>query len=185
MTPVISEFGARGDGIVINGGSGHVIGGMAAADGNLISGNNHGIWISGTSEVIVRRNFIGSDRTGMADITNLVGIALTEGASRNIIGGDRDTEGNLIVGSHGGTIDCGLDTTENKVWGNRIGVNADANAALGDPFVAINLAGDYNEVGAVDGGRGNILGGGRDGGILVGGAGDLIRGNFLGIDPWG
>ena len=52
----------------IDGASGNTIGGLVAAARNLISGNNVGVLIEGTTAIdnLVLGNYIGTDATGLA-----------------------------------------------------------------------------------------------------------------------
>ncbi len=79
---------------------------------NIISGHNRwGIEIKGIESNIVQRNYIGTDITGTIAIPNGSGNANSGGVlitgdrgelvNDNIIGGDAETEGNLISGNDG------------------------------------------------------------------------------------
>ncbi|TMG52142.1 MAG: right-handed parallel beta-helix repeat-containing protein [Chloroflexi bacterium] len=80
----------------------NVIGGTLAADRNVISGNTHGIYITGTLSVgnLIQGNFIGTDRTGHAAIGNVPYHGVTiDGASNNTIGGPTPGARNVISGN--------------------------------------------------------------------------------------
>ncbi|HEY66430.1 MAG TPA: DNRLRE domain-containing protein [Caldilineae bacterium] len=177
-----------GDGIVIMDGNGHEIGGVGPDDGNLISGNYHGIFLSGTRAALIRGNLIGTDRTGMNRIGNTsFGVCLTNGAQENIIGGDRETEGNLISGnpSPGIWIE-GPTTQRNYVWGNVIGANIAIIAPLyNHAGVIISSGSTYNHIGSTEANRSNIISGNAAEGIFI--LGDetqhnTVEGNFIGTD---
>ena len=80
-------------GIVVSGGAQrNVIGG-----GNVISGNNYGIMVMGASDNRIVGNVIGlaPDRTSL--IGNCEGgVFLVDGTSRNVVGGETETERNII-----------------------------------------------------------------------------------------
>jgi len=177
------------DGIVIVGGNSAHIGGSGAGEGNLISGNTrYGLHLSGTHLAYVRANLIGTDRTGMADLGNaLYGIYLSDGTHQSWLGGDRDSEGNLISGNdrHGIYI-SGAHSSEIEVLGNRIGVNRTVTDTLLNLGDGIYISGGYrNTIGEDAPGQGNIIGGhigaGGGRGITLGDA-DLntVAGNFIG-----
>jgi hypothetical protein len=82
-------FTFAGTGVSIGGGaSNNQIGGTGAAEGNIISANDHGVIISGsdTTTNVVQGNYIGTDVTGEADLGNLsYGVRVS--APNNQIGG--------------------------------------------------------------------------------------------------
>jgi len=179
------------DGVVIVGGHSAHIGGEGVGEGNLISGNiDNGIHLSGTAYAQVWANYIGTDRAGASAVGNGdYGIYLSNGAEWNTIGGDRDTHGNLISGNAGDGIrvdNSGSLAGHNKVWGNRIGVNADMSGAIANVGYGVRLHySNFNTVGSDNPDRGNVIGGNR-GGIYLRYAGhNDIVGNWIGAEPGG
>jgi hypothetical protein len=81
-------------------GWGHLVGGTAAGEGNVIAGNEYsGVWITGPSATGNRLegNFIGTNAAGAAGLGNTqVGVIVTE-ASGNTIGGVSPGAGNTIA----------------------------------------------------------------------------------------
>ncbi|MCF6286032.1 MAG: hypothetical protein L3K26_12695, partial [Candidatus Hydrogenedentes bacterium] len=120
-----AENGNKEHGIVISGGAdNNLIGGSAASERNIISGNGspavfevldsegkptgqyptldfgHGILITGvgTTNNFVQGNYIGVDVSGTSPVPNAFsGIVIENGASNNTIGGTEVGEGNLIT----------------------------------------------------------------------------------------
>lgn len=101
----LQALGNGGDGIDLQGGSGAVIGGAAAGEGNQISGNQgRGIVLrSSASQVSVLGNLIGLDANGAATLGLMQddGIAVIDGSQQVRIGGTAIGEGNRI-GGHAG-----------------------------------------------------------------------------------
>jgi hypothetical protein len=112
------------------------------------------------------------------------------GASNNTIGGTATGATNVISGNTNygvGITDAG--TTGNLVAGNLIGTNAAGSAPLGNYYgVYIQVGASSNTIGGTTTTARNIISGNQTGGILVTGSGttgNLIEGNFIGIDPTG
>jgi hypothetical protein len=86
------------EGFFIRGGaSGLTVGGTDPGEGNVISGNGHGIRLHVTSNVQVLGNLIGTDYTGTQGIRNTDGIYSQDGATNNTIGGTSHGAGNVIA----------------------------------------------------------------------------------------
>jgi titin len=107
-----------------------------------------------------------------------IGILLEEGAAGNTIGGSEEGQGNVLAANQTG-VRIATGAEGNVVEGNRIGANRPG------------ATGDANELGVFVAGRANVIGGrnvisGNERvGITVGGAGNVLRGNFIGTDPTG
>ncbi|MBL0175461.1 MAG: right-handed parallel beta-helix repeat-containing protein [Ignavibacteria bacterium] len=167
------------------------IGGNAAADGNLISGNDgSGVLIQGegTSKVTVSRNNIGLAATGSSALPNNgSGVWITDGAH------DVGVQFNLISGNaqsgvsiDGGTIHAPHD---NIVRGNRIGTDVTGTVALMNQTggIAINKS-PSNLIGGTESGDGNLISGNASYGISIFGkesAYNFIQGNLIGTDAGG
>ncbi|HAB19494.1 MAG TPA: hypothetical protein DCE44_24065, partial [Verrucomicrobiales bacterium] len=191
-----TDLGNTDHGIMINQAVGTEVGGETAESGNLISGNNgNGIRIQGAGaySTLIRRNFIGSDRTGLLDRGNNLDGIYVDRVPMTTIGGP--LAGNLISGNTGAGIRLdGAGTTNTLILGNRIGtddtgVQALANSGAGIEIV--NQAGT-NQIGGLDLGEGNILAfNAGDGVFISSGLKNSVRGNRhfgnggLGIDLGG
>ena len=118
------------------------------SDGNLVSNNGqYGISIVGQNSKNnkIQGNRIGTDAQGLNAMPNVRTGVLIFNSGNNLIGGDYSTHGNLISGNkrHGINIDgeagrpimstalggCGF-TQNNRIYGNRIGVDITGNQAL-------------------------------------------------------
>ncbi len=74
------------------------VGGTGAGDGNVISGNNLGIWLSQfNSPNVIQGNLIGTTADGTGPLGNLDGIHMNVGGDANTIGGLGAGEANVIA----------------------------------------------------------------------------------------
>lgn len=159
---------AAGNGVagirVSNGAHDNVIGGVTAAERNIISGNDQvGVFIfgTGTTSNAVVGNYIGTNEAGAQAIPNLFnGITIGFGASGNLIGGVAAGAGNVISGN--GRIgvlltDAGETvSSQNTIAGNLVGLAANAVSPLGNGRwgIAIEDGPSQNFIGAAPGGPG-------------------------------
>ncbi len=74
-------------GVKISNGSRNLIGGTTLGAGNLISGNNNGIWITGSDagNNQVQGNLIGTNAAGTDAISNVVGVRIELESASNLI----------------------------------------------------------------------------------------------------
>ena len=140
-----SASGNGVDGIAIEGGSDNLVGGPAAGQGNLISGNtNQGVAIfTGFSSDqtpngnIVRGNLVGTDAAGTSAIANGGTGVLVAGGTGTLIGGAAAGQGNVISGNDSAGVQLtspseGPGATGTIVAGNKIGTAADGTTLLGN-----------------------------------------------------
>jgi trimeric autotransporter adhesin len=114
---------------------------------NVISGNSgNGIGIYGANDNQIAMNEIGTDSSGTIALGNANnGILITNGAARNLIGGQatggndptgnvfvRPPQGNLISGNRGDGVLITNGATQNVLSGNFVGTSASGNSALGN-----------------------------------------------------
>jgi hypothetical protein len=125
-------------GIKINS-AGNTIGGTAAANRNLISGNTaNGITIDGGTGNSIIGNYIGVDVGGTSAVTNIGhGIYVLNGATGNTIGGTAANAGNLISGNGGKGVVIAAGTT-NAILSNSIYSNIGIGIDLADDGVTAN-----------------------------------------------
>ncbi|HEX6182690.1 MAG TPA: FG-GAP-like repeat-containing protein [Pyrinomonadaceae bacterium] len=144
-----------GHGVFIDNTPNSIIGGLAAGDGNVISGNGGtGVRIdgSGATANTVAQNFIGKDATGTAPLGNTGDGVRVENASGNAIGGI-GVGGNSIGFNGGDGVSIGAGTG-NAVRGNEIHDNGTTAQHLG-----IDLGPDGanpNDAGDADTGANNL-----------------------------
>ena len=168
----------------------NVIGGDAAEERNVISGNDDsGVYVNGTMATsnVISGNHIGTNAAGDAALPNTLGIFL-EGADSTTIGGDDPGERNVISGNTGAGV--AIFGSSNKVFGNFIGTDATGTEPLGNSL-GVGIAGPpgltaNNEVGQDLAGTGNLISGNLGDGIEVAGAaGTEIYHNKIGTDASG
>ncbi len=121
---------------VASGATNIIIGGDDESDRNIISGNTIGIMHPG-EDVVIKGNYIGTDRSGMFAVPNTQhGIALT---------GQSNTIFNNVISGNGlyGIIMSHLlnPCTNNKIYGNKIGVTANDTLPLPN-LTGINILGN-------------------------------------------
>ncbi|MFZ5979702.1 MAG: T9SS type A sorting domain-containing protein [Candidatus Zixiibacteriota bacterium] len=176
----------------------NLIGGSAATDRNLISGNDgDGVLISGsgTSFNRVSGNYIGCNYRGTGYLgngnVNGAGITLTDHATENTIGGSTEPERNIISGNlYYGVFLNGSGTIYNRITGNFIGVNVYGTSSLPNGAgVLIRNGASVNDVGGAAPGEGNIISGNRgdifpfSGGVIIydpGTSSNRVIGNLIG-----
>jgi hypothetical protein len=112
--------------LILNGSSSNTVGGVTAAELNVISGNlKAGVRIAnGATGNTVAGNFLGTTANGSLALGNGThGVELTTGATGNTVGGTTAGSGNIIAGnaSHGVRLADGT-TAGNLIAGNRVGV---------------------------------------------------------------
>ena len=160
----------------------NTIGGAAAADHNLISGNqSYGIDGGGANNLITG-NYIGTDLTGTVALPNSTGVRLS--GFDNTVGGMESGAGNLVSGNTG--VGVQLDGYNSRVAGNLIGTDAAGTAALGNGLVGMRIEGAYNTIGGLTAPARNLISGNMYGSIELGfGFFNLIQGNYIGTDVSG
>jgi len=169
-------------GILLSVSSNNVIGGTSAAARNVISGNVNGIEVFGAGNVI-QGNFIGTNAAGTIALGNREqGVTITADLlfTNNLIGGISAGAGNLISGNSrgifiqapGNTIQgnlIGTDVTGTKKISNSDGIQAGVpNTLIGGPTPAAR----------------NVISGNLHG-VVIGGQGSKLQGNFIGTDITG
>lgn len=157
--------------------SNNTVGGATAGKGNLISGNqsNGVLFETNAASGTVQGNYIGTDVTGMLKLGNGSGIDFK--SSNNMIGGKTAAARNVISGnSNPGIILFG---TNNSIFGNYIGVQADGVSPLGNGS-GVRILGTGHSIGDGTTGAGNTVAFSGFEGIRVSvGANHRILGNSI------
>ena len=188
------DLGNGGSGIDLGTGSGlTLVGGTAAADRNIISGNgNDGIIIFESDGNTVVGNYIGTDITGNAPLPNAAdGIALGSTSSNNIIG--QPGAGNVLSGNTNDGLELDNDLTGNIVQSNIIGLGADGNTPVpnGRNGLVIYDGVNSTQIGGTGAGEGNVISGNTQSGIAIDGnsnvatTANVFEGNYIGTDSTG
>ncbi|MBD2461131.1 DUF4347 domain-containing protein [Oscillatoria sp. FACHB-1407] len=182
---------ASGNGVAIAvNGANNTVGGLVAADRNLISGNGSigfggGILISDSTATgnTVIGNFIGTNINGTAALGNVgFGIRVTNNANNNTIGGSTLEARNLISGNSGNGIEFQLfgGAFNNTVEGNYIGTNAAGTGAIANGEDGVFDGGNTNSI------SDNVISGNADDGIELNEAnGSVIANNIIGLNANG
>lgn len=174
-----------------------VIGGSAAADRNVISGNGYngvGIFHTWSDGTIVQGNIIGLSPDGTRPVPNRNhGLDLNFGASESLFGGFNPGEGNVLSanGQDGVELSHTNGTRNNRILGNRIGT-------LPDGETITSWSGNRNNgIWAEDGAswntiRQNVFGGNALGAVRItsgpyngASVGNIVRENWVGVSPGG
>ena len=134
--------------------------------------------------------WLGVDATGTHAAPNAYqGIYLGSGASGNIVGGTNALARNVLSGnSQYGVFITDPNTTGNVVLGNFIGTDASGSNAVanGKSGVIISGGAGGNIIGGTNLGAGNVLSGNTEFGVyLTNTAGNVISGNYLGVNVTG
>lgn len=179
-----SSANAGGGVLVFAGADNNVIGGAAAADGNVVSGNSGaGIRINGntTDATTIRHNFVGTDASGNSARPNSVeGIRVDQGATNTAI------SQNLVAGNLNDGIKLETGTNGSYVVLNQVGVSSSGTLALPNSASGISIlsGASNNSIGdPVTPFLFNVIAGNTGAGVFVADAGtanNLIAGNIIG-----
>ena len=140
-------------------GDGNTIGGTAPGAGNVISGNERGVYLYEGSGNVIQGNIMGLDVTGTQPLGNTAeAVLMTAGASGNLIGGTAPGAGNIMSASGTG-VSIFLGSENNIVQGNKIGTLADGTTAAGNIVCGVFIASNAsnNLVGGSEAGAGNVI----------------------------
>lgn len=165
--------------------------------GNVISGNddaNVAVTGAATAQTTITANTIGPASGGGAALTGLtgdrgIGVAVGVAAGDPAVRAPAGTTvgGNQISANLGTGVLVNAGSRGTVVTSNRIGVDADASAPLGNgnEGVAVHgAAGDPRDTAVLI--RGNVIGGNPSGGVRLqgpGARGSVVSGNHIGVDP--
>jgi CSLREA domain-containing protein len=178
-------------GIIINGGSDHLIGGSDAGDRNVISGHRDvGIHICGaaripfegpcqTGKVTIQGNYIGVNKDGDAALAGQAGNGVfwdqNPGPGTLIVGGEGAGEGNVISGHQGDGLHV-RGVSGAQVVGNLIGTDSEGNDAVPN---GSGVAGGQMTSPLI---AGNVISGNGGIGLALGFTeGTVIQGNMIGV----
>jgi hypothetical protein len=195
---------ANGHGVTIRNAPFNNVGGGLEGAGNVISGNQDGVLVSGDAaeQNQIQGNFIGTTPSGTGVLANRIGVFLGSGARNNRIGGRTALTGNLISGNVNDGISINA-ASDNVIEGNLIGTDITGtqplgNARPGNQSAGISLIGfsgpcQNNVIGGNQAEARNVISGNQYAGVVVAGgqaAQNSLLGNFIGTtvngdDPLG
>ena len=145
-----------------------------------------GVFVKAQNTVI-EGNFIGTNPAGDDDLGNGVhGVHVR--SSGNLIGGTSAAAKNIVSGNgDNGVVIDGLDASNNRIEGNRIGTDANGTSTLGNGQGVNITSASGNFVGGPEIGASNLISGNTGRGVLI--AGDAtdnkIQSNRIGTDVFG
>lgn len=162
---------------------------------NLISGNSpqsiaSGIDVHGITDLVIVKNKIGTDVTGMTAVPNIQSGILINNASNVTIGGTNPADRNVVAGNSGAEVSCNI-CNQITILNNYIGVGADGETRLSiDANSGIQLIDTTNAtIGNV--GQGNVIAMASNitnaAAVLLNGTTQnvAVKGNLVGITPGG
>ena len=167
-----------------------LIGGLTPGARNVISGNlGDGVYLRGAGNKL-QGNFIGTDITGTLALgNNGNGVAAGENA---LIGGIVPGARNIIAANGNfGNIALGYNNSGSAatVQGNYIGTDVTGTRALGGSAAGINILSSNHVIGGLVAGARNVISGNsvgiQLGGFSGGTLGNVIQGNFIGLNALG
>jgi uncharacterized repeat protein (TIGR01451 family) len=158
-------------GVDIRAGDNNTIGGLTAADRNVISGNSvDGIFLfnSGPRGNIVVGNYIGTAANGTTPLGNSVAGIEAQFSNNNLIGGTTAAARNVISGNMGDGIRLTVGASANRVQGNYIGtdVTGTVTRANRDSGIFIENS-SLNTIGGAAAAQRNLISGNGANGIRI------------------
>jgi hypothetical protein len=172
------------------GASDNTIGGSVSGSGDLISANgSNGVYItdSGTTGNVVEGDFIGTNWSATGALPNASnGVVIQNGAADNTIGGTTGTISDVISGNDWEGVHI-VDSSDNVVEGDYIGVNVNGTLALGnaESGVGIYAGSSNNTIGGSVSGSGDLISGNNSNGVYItdsGTTGNVVEGDFIGTN---
>lgn len=179
----------------------NIIGGVTAAERNVVSGN-HGTGIaltgSNASNNTISGNYVGTDYTGLSAVPNSADGILLTNAPNNTVGGttgvtpDGACTGSCNLTSGNGANGIGIwqgSASGNTVLGNFAGVDVTGLRALPNAdigFEAQDAA--HNTIGGTTPAERNVFSGNFGAGVSLTGSGatnNVVSGNYIGTDTTG
>ncbi|MDX6385309.1 MAG: hypothetical protein QOK48_2882, partial [Blastocatellia bacterium] len=158
---------ANGDGVTINYGEDHLIGGDFPAERNIISGNRtNGVFITGDEANFnsVEGNFIGTTKMGDAVLPNVVGVYINNDSEDNTVGCEVPNGDNLISGNTSAGVRI-EESAFNTVEGNFIGTDRTGTTGIANDTGVHLVDSGINDVGLPD--FGNLISSNVNAGILI------------------
>jgi len=145
--------------------------------------NGAGIQVdTGSSNVVIAGNWIGSDTTGNAAAGNQRGVVLA-GATASTVGGTAAADRNVIVGNTQEGIRNGSSSAGNTFAGNYVGIGANGSTALGNGSGITVNGSNGSIIGTA--GVGNVITSSAGYGLTVSEHDAVVQYNRIGTDATG
>jgi CSLREA domain-containing protein len=183
--------GASGwSGGVLFDGSNNRVGGTAAGEANVISGNApYGVILNSGTGNTIQGNYIGVGSDGVTPVPNTTNGIVVSGSASNVIGGTTPAAANVVSGNGGDGIFIELaSATGNLVQGNLVGLGSDGSTVVANAGdgIDVNWNAGPHTIGGSAAGAGNVVSGNAGAGIRGYGTDNLtIAGNRIGVDASG
>lgn len=178
---------SAGIGITPNAGAGNRIGGTAANERNVISGNgSYGVLVLvGDDHTVVEGNYIGTNAEGTAAIPSGVPPNNAGEAGVHVQSNGNTIRGNVISGNNVGIGIFNSFAAGNVIQGNLVGTDAAGNAALGNAQGGIVIGSSGNTIGGTRAVDRNVVSGNGGDGINLSGPSNRVEGNYIGTNAAG
>lgn len=174
---------ANGWGVSLAGLSSLTIGGAAAGEGNVISGNTLGGLLATNLRVVVQGNTVGLDATGLAVLGNGGHGVEIRTVLGSLIGGSAPGAGNVLSGNAGAGLAFYVSATAlspHVAQGNLIGTDRSAALLRGNGAQGVLVSASNVQVGGTAAGEGNVIAGNGGAGIgMDAGGGGIYLGNSI------
>ena len=170
--------GFNDTGVFLQNSPNSTVGGTGPGDGNVISGNDNGVWLQSggpAGPVFVQGNFIGTNAAGTAAVAN-TGTGVTAQFEDALIGGTTPESGNVISGNAFAGV--WVSGTDIAVVGNLIGTRTNGTGALGNGSYGVVLNNSGNRLGGLAPEAANTIAFGSGTGVDAV-TGNAIRGNAI------
>lgn len=193
---------------VVNGARNRIGGGSAGARNHFRSSKGAAVALVGPqcTENEVSGNWMGLTEAGAGVFSpdrNGYGVALSQGAHHNTVGGDSPGAGNVISSSESAGILLTRGVHDNLITGNWIGLDGTGGDRAPNETGILALSGNHNRIGGPTPGQRNVISGNNGNGLIIGRTQDLvikspdvdpgaelctntlIEGNWIGLDASG
>jgi hypothetical protein len=165
-----------------------LVGGTAAGQGNVLSGNAlNGIAVNSpdTRGAAVVGNLIGTDAQGARAVGNIGNGVYVDGATDTLVGGSSPGAANVISGNESLGVGIFFGATGTRVQGNRIGLGV-GGEAVGNLYDGVYIQQSNDSlVGGTAAGEGNTIAANRAAGVLVfSGERNSVLGNSIANNGW-
>ncbi|MCB9378493.1 MAG: right-handed parallel beta-helix repeat-containing protein [Holophagales bacterium] len=169
-------------------GTNHTLGGAAAGEANVLSGNVwNGVLLYPTATGIqIQGNRIGTDAAGVTALGNGAAGVWVIGPG-NQLGAGVAGAGNVVSGNVSQGVLLAAEATGTVLLGNRIGTDLAGSAAIPNGAAGVQIHSSGNTLGGAAPGAGNVISGNGGNGILIfaEAGGNQILGNRIGTNTAG
>ncbi|OAI41063.1 hypothetical protein AYO38_04645 [bacterium SCGC AG-212-C10] len=176
-------------GILIDGAANVSLGGAAAGEGNVISGNaGYGVYLGDAPGATILANKIGTSANGSGAVPNEREGVFVDGPTSRVRVGAANA-GNLISGNATNGVYLASGTSQSILEANMIGTDASGTAPIPNVQEGVYVDGSGNNtIGGMGAGAGNVISGNSARGVRIEGAeatGNTIEGNRIGTNATG